>query len=130
MAAHALHNQAAKGLVNACGLCLSMGQVCVFYLKKPKGTGRAYSVGTEKSRCPNMSLIKLGAASKSLKANPCTNVLIICPVCLKDFPAVWKYNLENHLMCMHQDQNVEDYASLFSITGLEKSSLKKMYKAV
>ena len=69
MAAHALHNQAAKGLVNACGLCLSMGQVCVFYLKKPKGTGRAYSVGTEKSRCPNMSLIKLGAASKTLKAN-------------------------------------------------------------
>ena len=129
MATHILHDLSTKGLVNACGLCLSTSQVCTVYLKRPKGAGRAFAIDTDKSRCPNLCLIKLGAAGKSSKANPCTNIPLICPLCPNKSPAVWKYNLQSHIRSLHPDCNIQDFSSLYTISEDEKSSLKRIYEA-
>ena len=97
MAAHILHNKDAQGLANPCGFCLSTGQICSIYLKKAKGSDRGNTIDMTRSRCPNLCQVRLAIAEKASKNSPCTNIPLFCPLCPVNHPAVWKYNMYNHI---------------------------------
>lgn len=58
------------------------------------------------STCPEFTGIIYASALKGSKTTPCTNVPVICELCVqptnaKVIPAVWRYNLEAHIKSFH-----------------------------
>lgn len=58
------------------------------------------------STCPEFTGITHTSALKGSKTTPCTNVPVICELCIqpnnsKTIPAVWRYNLEVHIKAFH-----------------------------
>ena len=58
------------------------------------------------STCPEFSGITYTSALKGSKTTPCTNVPVICDLCVQPtnsntIPAVWRYNLDAHVKTMH-----------------------------
>ena len=52
------------------------------------------------SNCPSRCSFRYGAAQKSTRNSPCTNIPINCPHCSE---TVWKYNATNHIMFRHSN---------------------------
>jgi hypothetical protein len=58
------------------------------------------------STCPNFSGITYASALKGLKTMPCTNVPVVCKLCVQPnnsstIPGIWRYNLEEHIKALH-----------------------------
>src|ERR1700689_5684112 len=58
------------------------------------------------STCPEFSGIMYASALKGSKTTPCTNVPVICELCVQPnnsntVPGIWRYNLNAHVEAMH-----------------------------
>ena len=58
------------------------------------------------STCPEFTGIVHTSALKGSKMTPCTNIPVICELCVqstnsKTIPAIWRYNLEAHIKACH-----------------------------
>ncbi|KAL6299448.1 hypothetical protein BKA93DRAFT_694851, partial [Sparassis latifolia] len=111
-----------------CGFCLSVGSFCAIYLVKGRGSQGGHTVDMQRTRCPNKFKISITRASKSTKTAPCTNVPPLCPLCPKDSPAVWKYNLQQHLMAAHKT-DPERFKMQWDIADEERAAMKTKYNA-
>jgi hypothetical protein len=60
----------------------------------------------------------------STASSPCSNVPINCPLCPSGSAAVWKYNLEGHLVDVHPMSNKDEHKHLYSLAPLERGALK------
>lgn len=129
MGVHILHDPVMQDVVQPCGLCLGTG--CKWYIMKGRGTGAAETINMNDSRCPNLrnKKFRLKNASVYTENSPCTNVPMQCPVCIKlpsgtRSPAVWKYNLKDHILQQHSDYNIELYKGFFELTAAEVTDMK------
>jgi hypothetical protein len=133
MAAHHLHGPPLT-YPNPCGLCLSPGGTCEFFLKSSEGSkDGAKAIDMRKSHCPYLKKRRfdLGRASESKESSPSSNIPIECPLCPSKGPnkasAVWKYNMPEHFRTVHPRANWEEYAKLYEIMPAERSWLKKVW---
>jgi hypothetical protein len=65
---------------------------------------------------------------ESTPTSPCTNVPVICPLCPKTSPAVWKYNLKVHFKIKHPNQSLSEYSHLWEITNFEKKMVEQIWQ--
>ena len=126
MGAHILHDLPLKDVPNACGLCLGTLGGCVIHLVT---RSKVTLVSNERSRCPNMRKFKLGVAAEFTERSPCTNHPTACPLCPADAPAVWKYNLQSHIVAVHPTATVDLYKKHFEISDAERTLMKAAYLA-
>lgn len=105
------------------------------YTGKSKGKNGAVFVDTRKSSCKNGNMKKLSITSgaKSTTSSPSTNHPITCPICFSSnplAPAIWKYNLKEHIENMHSEANVEDpmYKKLYNIEHFEFTALRTLWE--
>ena len=127
MGAHILFDDALKGARTPCGLCLNSGTLCEIYLVSRGDT--ATSINMAKSRCQNLRRIKLKLAEQFTTTQPCTNHPLICSLCGKDSPAVWKYNVKDHIVERHPFANPNLYEPTWRISADEKTLMKGVYLA-
>jgi len=126
MAAHILHDVWLRDVDNICGLCLSStGDCCIYLVKK----GKTITISKEKSRCPNFRQVKLKAASTHTTNSPSSNHPMTCPLCPSNSPAIWKYNLRQHIQTVHPTANVNLYQQNFQISDAERVLLKAVLLA-
>lgn len=114
-----------------CGLCLRPDPMCLWYLKKSPNSRNKVAVDFEKSTCANKMSFQYGAASTSSSKSPSSNVPVECPVCVlanPKSPAVWKYNLREHMRVKHPNvQLTPDIRIKAEIASSEKAMLKDVY---
>jgi hypothetical protein len=131
IATHVLHDPVVKARYCPCGFCGGSGDSCVVYIAKGKGSQGAHYVDVSKSRCKNGNVVKLSLAAgeKSTMSSPCTNVPLACPLCPSMAPAIWKYNLAEHISHVHPtaDASSDDYKSLYAVGPFEVSALKVLW---
>lgn len=96
MGTHILHDSMLDGSEEHCSLCLHPAPMCQLHLRKGHGSAGNLLLDHKKSRCVNKIRFNYTTASDSSKASPCSNVLVICPLCPDDRPAVWRYSLYAH----------------------------------
>ena len=68
-----------------------------------------------------------GKAAVSSDTSPCSNIPIHCPICGKSKPAVWRYNLEEHLKVKHSPNAAEQHAVLWTISQGERDAMKHVW---
>ncbi|THU78379.1 hypothetical protein K435DRAFT_569153, partial [Dendrothele bispora CBS 962.96] len=133
MAAHRLYDPDLKKYKQVCGLCLSTDGACRFYLKKGKGANSGYQVDFRASQgCPVMKKLKkrfkYASAAQSTENSPCTNVPRTCPLCLdKSSPAVWTYDMKEHLVVSHPTASLSTYRQLWDLTDFEKKKMEVVW---
>ncbi|KAH6911154.1 hypothetical protein BKA70DRAFT_1460353 [Coprinopsis sp. MPI-PUGE-AT-0042] len=129
MAAHIRHDPKVKVVDEPCGLCLRPSPQCRIYLKKGKGAKGGWTVDQRCSLCKNLVHFYYGIAAVSSASSPCTNVPVTCPLCSKDDPAVWKYNLGVHFANVRPHHASDPtYSNMWGIGNSEKLALKKLWK--
>jgi hypothetical protein len=79
------------------------------------------------SRCPNLVKVTLRKASQSSPRSPCSNVPLRCPLCIKTDAAIWKYNLQSHLIQVHQCTDLSIYEPLYMISNDETTLMRAVY---
>ncbi|EIW85618.1 hypothetical protein CONPUDRAFT_70379 [Coniophora puteana RWD-64-598 SS2] len=91
--AHILFDPSLDKTAELCGMCGNNVTLsgCVFFLRKPKGSGTSIQVHHKRSRCTNYVKFSYQPA----------NVSVACPLCPDDKPAVWKYSIEAHIRLHH-----------------------------
>jgi hypothetical protein len=129
IATHILHDPVVKARYCPCGFCGGSGDACAVYIAKGKGSQGAHYVDILKSHCKNGNVVKLslGAGEKSTMSSPSTNVPVACPLCPSNAPAVWKYNLQQHISEVHPTASSDDYKLLYAISPFEASALKVLW---
>ncbi|KAI0058140.1 hypothetical protein BV25DRAFT_1862304, partial [Artomyces pyxidatus] len=126
MGAHILHDPKLKDADSPCGFCLSSS--CVIYLSHRRSANINEQIDMSKSQCPHLIKVSLKVASEHSMTSPCTNAPIRCPLCPQPHsPAVWKYNLEQHIRIHHPMANVELYKDTYEVTGPELVLMKGVY---
>ena len=94
--AHVLFDRSVTCTEEPCGLCLRPAAICQYYLKKGKGAHGSLKIDQEKTRtCPTKPKLSYGVASVSTQSSPCSNIPIICPLCSKLKPVVWRATLQH-----------------------------------
>lgn len=112
-----------------CGLCLRPWPMCLFFLKRGKGSKRSLKLDLERSTgCTNMIKFAYGVAAKSTSSSPCSNVPMICPLCSKDDPAVWRYNMMYHFKRQHPRAVLSDYEYLWEVSKFEKLEMQRIWR--
>jgi hypothetical protein len=105
--------------------------MCAVYVAKSKGSQGAHYVDVSKSRCKNGNVVKLslGSGEKATIHSPCTNVPLACPLCPSVAPAIWKYNVLEHISQVHPtaDASSDAYKLLYDIGPFEVSVLKVLW---
>jgi hypothetical protein len=66
----------------------------------------AHGVLKISSTCPEFTGITYGSALKGSKTTPCTNVPVICELCIRpnnsnSMSGVWRYNMDAHIKNLH-----------------------------
>jgi len=125
--AHILCDEALKGAKSPCGFCLNTGTLCEIYLVVRSDAPT--SINMAKSRCQNLRRIKLKLAENFTTTQPCTNHPLICSLCSKDSPAVWKYNLKDHIVERHPFANPDLYEPIWRISSDERTLMRGVYLA-
>lgn len=125
--AHILFDPAVKQSSQPCGLCLRPSPICVFHLKKGKGSKANPKIDNESSACANLIAFKYGTASSSGPSNPCTNVPISCPFCSSTASAVWKYNMKEHLKAKHPNITLSAHTLIWKICETEREEMKRIW---
>lgn len=126
MAQHVLFDREVLTRQSPCGFCCLGGNSCVVFLSKGRGAKASQTVDMAKTRCKNGNAVKLSmkTAKVSTASSPCSNVPINCPLCPSGSAAVWKYNLEGHLVDVHPMSNKDEHKHLYSLAPLERGALK------
>jgi len=124
MGTHVLFDPKFDAALNPCGLCLWPSQ-CVFYLKKGKGAQNGQQINYKNSNCPSMVRLTYSIAGRSTTASPCSNMPIQCPWCVDMAPAVWQYNMRDHIQTKHSYIHLPEHESLWKIISTEKKAMKK-----
>jgi len=71
--------------------------------------------------------LSYGIASASTKSSPCSNIPILCPLCPKIEPAVWRYNAKYHFGLAHPNADPKKYHHLWDISNFEIQEMKKKW---
>lgn len=128
MSAHILRDPSVKSLDEPCGLCLRPYPLCKFYLKKTKGASGGLTVDKKRSECKYSIKFYYHTASKTTSSSPCSNVPLVCPLCPKSSPAVWKYNLRAHFVRCHPAHvSKKQYSVLWEIRAFERQEMDKIW---
>jgi hypothetical protein len=70
-----------------------------------------------------------GVASESSSFSPYSNVLIACPLCSeKDVPAVWKYNMKDHMQNVHKMAMLSNHKYLYKLSSFEIMEMKNTWE--
>ncbi|TFK58748.1 hypothetical protein BDN72DRAFT_950059 [Pluteus cervinus] len=111
MAAHHLYDPRVSRSSQPCGFCLRPG------------------VDHVRSSCPMLSKFSYAAAAKSSATSPSSNVPVKCPECPESAPAVWKYNMFEHIKERHSYLDISNPAisTQWEICGSEKLLLKDVW---
>lgn len=127
--AHIL-NKSVLPSTEPCGLCGSPAPLCQFYLAKGKGTYGQTKVDYSTSRgCPNLAVsFKYGVTMNSTRTAPCSNVPILCPLCPKNSPAIWKYTAKYHFMNHHPAAQLDQWKDLWRISKGEITAMREVWK--
>jgi hypothetical protein len=85
------------------------------------------------SSCPEFSGITYASALKGSKTTPCTNVPVICELCIPPnnshiVHGVWRYNLTEHVTAMHpghtqRSQFSQKFLELLDISSAEQLAM-------
>lgn len=126
MGAHVLFDPKIDTRLEPCGFCLRPAQ-CVFYLKKGRGAQNGQQINYKISNCPSMVRLTYSIAEKSTAASPCLNVPLKCPWCVDVAPAVWRYNMKDHIQGKHPYIRLLNYESLWKIMNMERKAMKKKW---
>jgi hypothetical protein len=121
MGAHILNDPRLRGAASPCGLCLNAGPLCEIFLIQRNGV---ISIDQVKSHCPNIRTLHISKASEFTPKQPCTNHPLICPLCPRGASAVWKYNLQSHILAKHPLSNVTLYESYWGLHHSEEPLMK------
>ena len=126
--AHVLHDPKVDRCSNPCGFCLCPSPTCQIFLKKGKGAKASLKINTILSNgCPNMVEFSYSVAEKSSKSSPCSNVPVQCPLCSKSDPAIWRYNMYQHIIAAHPSAQPSSYQSIWFISNFEKVEMKRIW---
>jgi hypothetical protein len=83
--------------------------------------GGAFRIdGGRPSGCPVKVSYSYNTAFQSKESSPCSNVPMLCPLCPKQAPAIWRYNLEQHFIEYHPSaMKIEEYRKLRTLDPIE-----------
>ncbi|KAF6746419.1 hypothetical protein DFP72DRAFT_1076427 [Ephemerocybe angulata] len=130
MASHILKDPKLKRSDELCGLCLRPFPLCEYYLKKGKGADASLTIDRTRSKCKYAIRFNPNTAGKTSITSPCSNSPLVCPLCPKKSPAVWKYNLHAHFARAHPMQvKNATFMDLWSISKTEVYEMEKVWKA-
>lgn len=90
----------------------------------------SYQVDGERSTCAN--LVSFHYASASNEKSPCSNVPILCPECIKSdkgSPAVWRYNMLQHICDKHAYVPENEYDASWRTNNAKLESMKELWMA-
>ena len=108
--------------------CSHPATICQYYLKKGKGALGHLKVNREKTRnCTTKPKLSYGIASASTKSSPCSSIPILCPLCPKLEPAVWRYNAKYHFGLAHPNADPKKYNHLWDISNFKIQKMKKKW---
>lgn len=102
--AHVLFDDMVNRLDEPCGLCLLPSKSCRYVVVKGKGSKASLHVDWDRTSC--------------------TNVPLVCPLCPKSEPAVWRYNFRYHLERVHSAEAVTRYSSLWKLSDNEMLGMR------
>ena len=69
-----------------------------------------------------------GIASELSASSPCSNVPIVCPLCpAKDTPAIWKYNMKDHIRNVHKMATLSNHEYLWKLSNFEIMEMKNIW---
>ena len=127
MAAHILFDSLVERSSEPCGLCLQPTPVCIFHLKKGKGTGASEQIDFAKSVCTKQIPFSYALAAVSAPSSPSSNVPMRCLICPIMAPCVWRYNLPYLMQSKHPTISIMPYESLWLISNAEKCLIKEIW---
>jgi len=120
---HLLFDNTVDTFRELCSLYIWESPLYTFYLRKGKGAGSAPQIDLRTSHCPNLTGKFLYSAAAKERTNlPCTNVLIICPICPSTSLTVWKYNMKTHLAKNHPSVHGNTHFQQYEISESEKAA--------
>lgn len=126
--AHILYDPKLSKEKQYCGLCLDNSGHCRFHLQKSNDDAKNQQLDLDGSVCPKLQKFSYAAASKSKTNSPSSNAPIHCPFCDKKAPAVWRYNLRQHLSQTHPSVDPHDVKNLWQLSKEEKTGLHKVWE--
>ena len=127
--AHVLFDSKMNRTDEPCGLCLLPSQVCRIVVVPGKGTKASPHVNWAASMgCGRQVNFSYKWAAEYNDHSPCTNVPLICKLCPKEAPAVWRYNLKHHLERVHTPEAAARYAELYTLSNDEMLGMKDIWK--
>jgi hypothetical protein len=128
MGAHVIHDPRVDRATEPCGLCLIMAPSCQFFLKKGKGTRGNLKIDQDRSHgCAVKVNFTYSIASESSASSPCSNVPVICPLCPKLAPAVWRYNLSYHFARVHANAPIPQYEDTWRLSNFKSLQMKEVW---
>ncbi|KAJ7735833.1 hypothetical protein DFH07DRAFT_680753, partial [Mycena maculata] len=126
---HILHDPAIDRSMEPCGLCGRASPLCQIFLKKSSSGSGALTIDMKASRCPNLTKrFSIGAATKSIDSSPCSNAPLKCPTCSKKDPAVWRYNMKEHLTRHHPEVSLPKHGHLWKLSASEIAGMKGVWR--
>jgi hypothetical protein len=85
------------------------------------------------SKCPEFTGITYGSALKGSKTTPCTNVPVVCELCIRSNNSnstcgIWRYNMDAHIKNLHpghmdSSQFSAKFLQLITILPAEESAM-------
>ncbi|KAH7102480.1 hypothetical protein BKA62DRAFT_699676 [Auriculariales sp. MPI-PUGE-AT-0066] len=111
--------------LDACAFCLGpSSDGCSMLLRQYRT-----QFDMQGSVCPRKpDRISYLPASRSVTANPCSNVPYACPLCPYDdsTPCIWKYSMQRHLLERHPGVDVNQYRAIWEVADSEIGGMKKV----
>ncbi|KAJ7842614.1 hypothetical protein B0H13DRAFT_1648770, partial [Mycena leptocephala] len=128
MAAHILFDPKIDRSTQPCGICLNPAPMCEFHLMT---TGGKQKLDIKRCKCPNAGItFRYSTAAVSTPSSPSSNVSIVCTLCPKGQPAIWRYNYLYHLRTDHPSAPEEKYSSLWKLHPDEIKNVKKIWQTI
>ena len=128
MGAHVIHDPRVDRATEPCGLCLIMAPSCQFFLKKGKGARGNLKIDQDRSHgCAVKVNFMYSITSESSASSSCSNVPVICPLCPKLAPAVWRYNLSYHFAWVHANAPIPHYEDTWQLSNFESFQMKEVW---
>ncbi|KAI3998038.1 hypothetical protein K525DRAFT_215108, partial [Schizophyllum commune Loenen D] len=110
-----------------CGLCFRPYNVCQIYVRKTNGRRGNIKIDVARSTCNMPMNFKQASAAKSSVASPCSNAPLVCTLCPKGAPAVWRYNYRAHHARLHPSIPLDDYRTTWYLTVFEQDKLHDIW---
>lgn len=124
--AHILFDPSIQREDEPCGFCLRPSSLCRIFLTKKAGKLKIDQHSSE--GCSNMQSIRYSTAATSKPTAPCSNIPIPCPLCPKNMPAVWRYNIRAHITSKHEGALLAKYEYLWTLERLETLEMARFWK--